>query len=95
MISNIQSQAEVICIPNVPKPPVVRVKWIAFRENLTLFPQFEGFLSIALFAVVLLSSSQSVVPGVALSLFASCECWKQRLFNVLVQSIQIDVTEDR
>jgi len=88
-----KSQAEVICIPHEPKPPVVRIKWITLRELLTLPPQFQGFLSIALLALILLSYPQSIVFRVPLSLFFSCVCWKQCLFNVLVQPIQIDIAE--
>ncbi len=47
--------AHIIGIPNKSKPPIVRVKWIAFWELLTLPSQIEDFLPMALLAIVLLA----------------------------------------
>lgn len=86
-----EAKQKVVCVPNVPKPPIVGIVWVFGWKLLELLACFDGFHSPSLASSAPHRAFKCDVGWVRLALVSSGVCWNEHLFDVLVEPVQVDV----
>ena len=90
-----EPERNVIGVPDVTKPPVVRIARILDREAALLLAQRSRRGTITAFAGTMVRASDPVVGRIGFPANASGVFWHQNRLDKLVQPIQVDVGQVR
>ena len=95
MTHNSECEAEVVSIANIFQPPVVRVLWVDRGKLLELFSHLEGSLLLPLSQQFVHLFVEFDILRVQLSLLSPRVLWDEHGFDIPIQFVEQDITENR
>src|SRR5260370_21155194 len=89
-----KTEERIVCIAHIVKSSIGVIVGVVGAELLELFSQVFGFFSSSLPFLPFIFGFDWCVCRIGSSSFSSRICWNERFFDILIELVQVDITEE-
>ena len=86
-----EAEQDVIRVAGVTEPSIVRVVWITLRQLLEHLAEFPCLGGLSCLPAPMHPFVDDAIGGIGLPRFTAVVLWQERLFDELVEFVQVDI----